>query len=88
MCVYTNLLFHDVCLMIACLGMLMWMCCCMLKRVRMVAQPKALDHSTELFDTGDTDKDGKLTLAELRQLMNQASKQYSHLEEHARFLDA
>ena len=54
----------------------------------MAVQPKALDHSSELFDSGDTDKDGKLTLAELRQLMNQASKQYSHLEEHARFLDA
>jgi len=51
-------------------------------------QPKALDHSSELFESADTNKDDKLTLAELRQLMSQASKQYSHLEEHARFLDA
>ena len=34
------------------------------------------------------DKDNKLTLAELRGLMTEASKRYSHLEEHARFLDA
>lgn len=54
----------------------------------MVLQPKALDHSSELFETADTDKDDMLTLAELRQLMSQASKRYSHLEEHARFLDA
>lgn len=53
-----------------------------------IEQPKALDHSSELFESADTNKDDKLTLAELRQLMSQASKQYSHLEEHARFLDA
>ena len=51
-------------------------------------QPKALDYSDELFESADTNKDNKLTLAELRDLMNQASKRYSHLEEHARFLDA
>ena len=51
-------------------------------------QPKALDYSDELFESADTNKDNKLTLAELRALMNQASKRYSHLEEHARFLDA
>lgn len=51
-------------------------------------QPKALDYSDELFESADTNKDDKLTLAELRALMNQASKRYSHLEEHARFLDA
>lgn len=51
-------------------------------------QPKALDYSDELFESADTNKDDKLTLAELRDLMNQASKRYSHLEEHARFLDA
>jgi len=59
---------------------------CVCVCVRM--QPKALDHSSELFESADTNKDDKLTLAELRQLMSQASKQYSHLEEHARFLDA
>lgn len=54
----------------------------------MCVQPKALDYSDELFESADTNKDNKLTLAELRDLMNQASKRYSHLEEHARFLDA
>ncbi|KAL3146637.1 tubulin alpha 1 [Trebouxia sp. C0010 RCD-2024] len=53
-----------------------------------IEQPKALDYSDELFESADTNKDDKLTLAELRALMNQASKRYSHLEEHARFLDA
>ncbi len=56
--------------------------------LHVLMQPKALDHSSDLFESADTDKDDRLTLAELRHLMNQASKQYSHLEEHARFLDA
>ena len=53
-----------------------------------VLQPKALDRSAELFESADSNKDDKLTLAELRQLLGQASKEYSHLEEHARFLEA
>lgn len=59
-----------------------------LQGVCICVQPKALDYSDELFESADTNKDDKLTLAELRALMNQASKRYSHLEEHARFLDA
>jgi len=66
------------------LGWALSLCVCVCVRM----QPKALDHSSELFESADTNKDDKLTLAELRQLMSQASKQYSHLEEHARFLDA
>ena len=54
----------------------------------MYLQDKALDHSAELFESADKDQDDKLTLAELRKLLGQASKQYSHLEEHARFLEA
>lgn len=61
-------------------------CCLILQPVWV--QSKALDHSAELFDSADKDQDDKLTLAELRLVLGQASKRYSHLEEHARFLEA
>ena len=35
----------------------------------------------------DKDRDGKLTFSELRQILWEGSKEYSHLAEHARFLD-
>ena len=41
----------------------------------------------ELFDAADINKDGYLQLDELRNILRSASKQYSHLEEHAKFLD-
>ena len=41
----------------------------------------------ELFQKADKDKDGKLTFSELRDILWDGSKDYSHLAEHARFLD-
>ena len=41
----------------------------------------------ELFQKADKDRDGKLTFSELRQILWEGSKEYSHLAEHARFLD-
>lgn len=41
----------------------------------------------ELFHSADVNKDGMLDLGELRCLMRDAAKEYSHLQEHARFLD-
>lgn len=35
-----------------------------------------------------TYQSGALSLDELRAILNEASKEFSHLEEHARFLDA
>ena len=43
--------------------------------------------ANELFAQADINKDGKLQLSELRMMLNNASKQYSHFAEHARFLD-
>ncbi|GIL56627.1 hypothetical protein Vafri_11967 [Volvox africanus] len=53
-----------------------------------IDQPKALDYAEQLFDAADTNKDGKLNLQELKQLLNDASKEFSHLEEHARYFDS
>jgi NADH:ubiquinone reductase (non-electrogenic) len=53
-----------------------------------IEQPKSLDRAEELFAQADKDKDGKLRFSELRDVLNAASKEYSHLEEHARFLDS
>ncbi|KAK9813760.1 hypothetical protein WJX73_007780 [Symbiochloris irregularis] len=51
-----------------------------------VDQPRALERAEELFDQADPNSKGKLSLAELQTIMQAASKEYSHLEEHARFL--
>ena len=51
-------------------------------------QPKSLEHADDLFHKADLNQDGKLRLEELRNLLREASKEYSHLEEHSRFLDA
>lgn len=52
-----------------------------------IDQPKALARADELFDAADTNADGKLSLAELRAVLGTAAKEFSHLEEHARFLE-
>lgn len=51
-------------------------------------QPKALDHVEELFDLADVNKDSVLTLEEIRTVLVKASLRFSHLREHARFLDS
>ena len=51
-----------------------------------VDQPRALERAEELFDQADPNSKGSLSLAELQTIMQAASKEYSHLEEHARFL--
>lgn len=55
--------------------------------VATVDQPRAREYAVRLFDEFDKDKDGKLSLPELRALLQHASQRYSHLEEHARFLE-
>lgn len=53
-----------------------------------IEQPKSLEHADDLFHKADLNQDGRLRLEELRNLLREASKEYSHLEEHSRFLDA
>jgi hypothetical protein len=53
----------------------------------LVLQAKSLEKAGALFEAADLNKDGRLQLAELRTLLREASKEYSHLAEHARFLD-
>ncbi|KAG2486568.1 hypothetical protein HYH03_014738 [Edaphochlamys debaryana] len=53
-----------------------------------IDQPKALDYADQLFDQADINGDGKVSLEEMRKLLADASKEFSHLEEHARFLDS
>lgn len=48
---------------------------------------QALEHAETLFQAADTNKDGTLSLGELRDVLMKASNEFSHLEEHARFLD-
>jgi NADH:ubiquinone reductase (non-electrogenic) len=52
-----------------------------------IDQPRALERAEQLFEQGDSDGDGRLTLRELRGLLKTASSEFSHFEEHARFLD-
>jgi Ca2+-binding EF-hand superfamily protein len=40
-----------------------------------------------MFAEADKDGDGMLSYAELTAAMKQASKEYSHLEEYARYLE-
>ncbi|GAX84552.1 hypothetical protein CEUSTIGMA_g11973.t1 [Chlamydomonas eustigma] len=53
-----------------------------------IDQPKALSRTEELFEKGDVNKDNVLSVKELRDVLLQASKEFPHLEEHARFLDS
>ncbi|KAL0037414.1 hypothetical protein WJX79_006840 [Trebouxia sp. C0005] len=52
-----------------------------------VEQAKALSRAKEMFAEADKDGDGMLSYAELTAAMRQASKEYSHLEEYARYLE-
>ncbi|DBA82616.1 TPA: tubulin alpha 1, variant 2 [Trebouxia sp. C0004] len=52
-----------------------------------VEQAKALSRAKEMFAEADKDGDGMLSYAELTAAMKQASKEYSHLEEYARYLE-
>ena len=49
-------------------------------------QPKSLDKASELFDSADKNGDGKLDIGELTTVLQEASLEYSHLAEHAKFL--
>lgn len=51
-----------------------------------IEQPRAISRVGVLFDQGDADKDGLLSLEELRDVLAKASTEFPHLEEHARFL--
>jgi len=53
-----------------------------------IDQPRALERAEQLFEQGDANGDGRLSLRELRALLRQASGEFSHFEEHARFLDS
>lgn len=53
----------------------------------LVTQEKAVERVSELFERADSNKDGQLTMEELRVLMKTASKEYPHLQEHSRFLE-
>lgn len=52
-----------------------------------IDQPRALQRADELFEQADVDKNGRVSLEELQRLMEAASKEYSHFEEHAKFLE-
>jgi NADH:ubiquinone reductase (non-electrogenic) len=52
-----------------------------------IDQPKALDLADELFEKYDANGDGKLQVSELRTLLAEASKTFSHLEEHAKVME-
>ncbi|GBF96542.1 hypothetical protein Rsub_09125 [Raphidocelis subcapitata] len=53
-----------------------------------IDQPKAVEYVDRLFEQADTDRSGALCIEELRLILKEASKEFSHLEEHARVLDA
>ena len=46
-----------------------------------------MERVSELFEQADTDKDGNLSMEELRVIMKKAAKEFPHLEEHSRFLE-
>lgn len=52
-----------------------------------VEQVKSITLAQKLFDEADLDGNGKLPVQELCNILNEASKEFSHLSEHARFLD-
>ncbi|KAK9830323.1 hypothetical protein WJX72_011009 [[Myrmecia] bisecta] len=52
-----------------------------------IEQERALDHVGELWERADVDKDDKLQLLEIRNILRDASARFPQFEEHARFLD-
>eukprot|EP01025_Chloroclados_australasicus_P007534 TRINITY_DN12441_c0_g1_i4.p1 TRINITY_DN12441_c0_g1~~TRINITY_DN12441_c0_g1_i4.p1 ORF type:complete len:608 (-),score=41.02 TRINITY_DN12441_c0_g1_i4:269-2092(-) len=53
-----------------------------------IDQQAAIDYADQLFDKADVNKDGKLSLHEIRLILSEASIQFPHLAEHAKFLDS
>lgn len=53
-----------------------------------IEQQKALDKADELFERADKAGNGRLTLAELRTILQEASKEFPQLKEHASFLES
>ena len=53
-----------------------------------IEQQKALDKADELFEKADIDNNGMLSMKELRSVLTEASKDFPHLAEHARFLES
>eukprot|EP01024_Parvocaulis_polyphysoides_P070103 TRINITY_DN862_c0_g1_i1.p1 TRINITY_DN862_c0_g1~~TRINITY_DN862_c0_g1_i1.p1 ORF type:complete len:416 (+),score=48.94 TRINITY_DN862_c0_g1_i1:76-1323(+) len=52
-----------------------------------IDQQQALQYADELFEKADVNKDGKLQFSEIAKLLKDASVEFPHLEEHARFID-
>ena len=50
-------------------------------------QGKALAKAKDLFWEADKDGNGVLSMGELRDMLREHSRKYSHFAEHARFLD-
>lgn len=50
-------------------------------------QGKALAKAKDLFWEADKDGNGVLSMGELRDMLREHSREYSHFAEHARFLD-
>ncbi|KIY96076.1 NADH dehydrogenase, extrinsic [Monoraphidium neglectum] len=53
-----------------------------------IDQPKAVEYVDRLFEQADKDKSGALSIEELKDILNEASKEFSHLAEHAQVLEA
>jgi NADH:ubiquinone reductase (non-electrogenic) len=53
-----------------------------------IEQQKALDKADELFEKADIDNNGRLSRRELATILREASKDFPHLAEHARFLES
>lgn len=50
--------------------------------------PKAMEHVEELFEVSDVNKDGNVSLKELKALLKSASTRFPHMAEHSRFLES
>ncbi|KAK9812482.1 hypothetical protein WJX73_003352 [Symbiochloris irregularis] len=53
-----------------------------------IEQERAMVHAQRLFEQADANRDGVLCVTELRDVLRTASATYSHLQEHALFLDS
>ena len=59
----------------------------MLTQLLIGGQGKALAKAKDLFWEADKDGNGVLSMGELRDMLREHSREYSHFAEHARFLD-